>query len=56
MVDEVMDYVTSDPIVFVALDKGATGKAVDMVKTLGKVVPTKLMVLPRDLKSITWNH
>ena len=39
--------------VFVALDKDATDKAVDMVKTLCKVVPTKLMVLPRDLKNMT---
>ena len=41
------------PRVFVALDKDATDKAVDMVKTLCKVVPTKLMVLPRDLKNMT---
>jgi|TARA_R100000084_G_scaffold108973_2_gene73320 hypothetical protein len=39
--------------IFVALDKDATDKAIDMVKTLCRIVPTKLMVLPRDLKNMT---
>ena len=39
--------------IYVALDKDATDKAIDMVKTLCRVVPTKLMVLPRDLKNMT---
>ena len=53
LLDEHIDYLTKYPRVFVALDKDATDKAVDMVKTLCKVVPTKLMVLPRDLKNMT---
>src|SRR6056300_98096 len=39
--------------VFVALDKDATDKAVSMVKVLCRQVPTKLMVLSRDLKNLT---
>jgi DNA primase len=39
--------------IYVALDKDATDKAIDMVKTLCRLVPTKLMVLPRDLKNMT---
>jgi DNA primase len=39
--------------VFVALDKDATDKAVSMVKRLCRQVPTKLMVLSRDLKNLT---
>ena len=39
--------------VFVALDKDATDKAVSMVKILCRQVPTKLMVLSRDLKNLT---
>tara|TARA_R110000851_G_C13010962_1_gene559320 strand:+ start:52 stop:588 length:537 start_codon:yes stop_codon:yes gene_type:complete len=39
--------------IYVALDKDATDKAIDMVKTLCRVVPTKLMVLSRDLKNMT---
>jgi len=38
--------------VFVALDKDATDKAVSMVKILCRQVPTKLMVLSRDLKNL----
>jgi len=38
--------------VFVALDKDATDKAVSMVKVLCRQVPTKLMVLNRDLKNL----
>ena len=39
--------------IFVALDKDATDKAVGMVKVLCRHVPTKLMVLHRDLKNLT---
>lgn len=39
--------------VFVALDKDATDKALQMVKVLCRYVPTKLMVLSRDLKNLT---
>jgi len=39
--------------IFVALDKDATDKALTIVKTLCRYVPTKLMVLERDLKNLT---
>jgi DNA primase len=38
--------------VYVALDKDATDKAIDMVRTLSSYVPTKLMVLSRDFKNM----
>ena len=38
--------------VYVALDKDATDKAIDMVRTLSPHVPTKLMVLKHDLKNM----
>ena len=53
LLDEHINVISKYERVFVALDKDATDKAVDMVKTLCKVVPTKLMVLPRDLKNMT---
>lgn len=53
LLDSHIDVIKNYKRVFVALDKDATDKAVDMVKTLCKVVPTKLMVLPRDLKNMT---
>jgi DNA primase len=39
--------------IYVALDKDATDKAVDMVKILCRIIPTKLMVLSRDFKNMT---
>ena len=38
--------------VYVALDKDATDKAIDMVRTLSPYVSTKLMVLRHDLKNM----
>lgn len=38
--------------VYVALDKDATDKAIDMVRTLRSHVPTKLIVLKTDLKNM----
>ena len=38
--------------VYVALDKDATDKAVDMVRVLNNHVPTKLMILNTDLKNM----
>jgi DNA primase len=38
--------------VYVALDKDATDKAVDMVRVLNNHVPTKLMILRTDLKNM----
>ena len=36
----------------IALDKDATDKALDMVRTLHNVVPTKLVILTQDLKNM----
>ena len=41
--------------VFVALDKDATDKALDMVRTLRNTVSTKLVILTTDLKNIEGN-
>ena len=38
--------------VYVALDKDATDKAVDMIRVLNNHVPTKLMILKTDLKNM----
>ena len=38
--------------IFVALDKDATRKAVDIVRHLSNYVPTKLVVLKKDLKNM----
>jgi len=38
--------------IFVALDKDATRKAVDIVRHLSNHVPTKLVVLKKDLKNM----
>ena len=40
-------------LVYVALDKDATDKALDIVRRLHFLVPTKLAVLPTDLKNMT---
>ena len=40
-------------LVSVALDKDATDKALDIVRRLHFLVPTKLAVLPTDLKNMT---
>ena len=39
--------------VYIALDKDATDKALDIVRRLHFLVPTKLAVLPTDLKNMT---
>ena len=38
--------------VYIALDKDATGKAILMMKKLRNYVPTKLIVLNKDLKDM----
>ena len=48
-----VEFLSNYQRVFVALDKDATDKALDMVKILCRKVPTKLMVLHRDLKNLT---
>jgi len=53
LLDEHVDFLRSYKQVYVALDKDATDKALNMVKVLCRSVPTKLMVLHRDLKNLT---
>jgi len=52
LLDEHIEFLSKYKQVFVALDKDATDKALDMVKILCRKVPTKLMVLDRDLKNL----
>tara|TARA_R100000388_G_scaffold94333_1_gene81226 strand:- start:2892 stop:3683 length:792 start_codon:yes stop_codon:yes gene_type:complete len=47
-----IDFLAGFDRVFIALDKDATDKAIDMVRTLHSHVPTKLMVLHTDLKNM----
>tara|TARA_R100001129_G_scaffold112017_1_gene77032 strand:- start:165 stop:641 length:477 start_codon:yes stop_codon:yes gene_type:complete len=53
LLDSHVDFLSNYQKIFVALDKDATDKALDMVKILCRKVPTKLMVLDRDLKNMT---
>lgn len=53
LLDEHIETLKEYDQVFVALDKDATDKALGMVKILCRHVPTKLMVLSRDLKNLT---
>ena len=53
LLDEHIKQLSNYQKIFVALDKDATDKALDMVKILCRKVPTKLMVLDRDLKNMT---
>lgn len=52
LLDEHVDFLSKYKRVFVALDKDATDKALDMVKILCRKIPTRLMVLDRDLKNL----
>ena len=53
LLDEHIKQLSNYQKIFVALDKDATDKALDMVKILCRKVPTRLMVLDRDLKNMT---
>ena len=53
LLDEHIRQLSNYQKIFVALDKDATDKALDMVKILCRKVPTRLMVLDRDLKNMT---
>ena len=53
LLDEHIGVVSNYQKIFVALDKDATDKALGMIKILCRHVPTKLMVLQRDLKNLT---
>ena len=50
--DEHMDVITSYKNGYVALDKDATSKAYMMIRKLRNYVPTKLIVLNKDLKDM----
>ena len=52
LLDEHVDIVKKYKKVFVALDKDATSKAYIMMRKLRNYVPTKLIVLNKDLKDM----
>ena len=52
LLTEHIETLTKFQKVYVALDKDATDKAVDMVRVLNNHVPTKLMILKTDLKNM----
>ena len=52
LLQEHIDFLSTFKRVFVALDKDATDKAIDMVRTLSTRVSTKLTVLHTDLKNM----
>jgi DNA primase len=53
LLEEHIQVLSSYSKIFVALDKDATDKALNIVKILCRYVPTKLMILERDLKNLT---
>ena len=52
LLDEHIQVIQNYKKIFVALDKDATRKAVDIVRHLSNHVPTKLVVLKKDLKNM----
>jgi DNA primase len=52
LLDEHIDVIKNYNKVYIALDKDATGKAVLLMKKLRNYVPTKLIVLNKDLKDM----
>ena len=52
LLNEHIDVIKNYEKVFVALDKDATSKAYMMVRKLRNYVPTKLIVLNKDLKDM----
>ena len=52
LLDEHIDTIRQFKKVYIALDKDATGKAILMMKKLRNYVPTKLIVLNKDLKDM----
>jgi len=52
LLDEHVDVVKQFEKVYIALDKDATGKAILLMKKLRNYVPTKLIVLNKDLKDM----
>ena len=52
LLDEHIEVIKNYKKVYIALDKDATGKAVLLMKKLRNYVPTKLIVLNKDLKDM----
>ena len=52
LLDEHIDVIKNYKKVYIALDKDATSKAYIMMKKLRNYVPTKLIVLNKDLKDM----
>ena len=52
LLPEHIDLLTQYEKINIALDKDATDKALDMVRTLHNRVPTKLVILKQDLKNM----
>jgi len=52
LLDDHIQVIQNYKKIFVALDKDATRKAVDIVRHLSNYVPTKLVVLKKDLKNM----
>jgi hypothetical protein len=52
LLDEYIDVIKNYKKVYIALDKDATTKAISMMKRLRNYVPTKLIVLNKDLKDM----
>ena len=52
LLDDHIQVIKNYKKIFVALDKDATRKAVDIVRHLSNYVPTKLVVLKKDLKNM----
>ena len=52
LLDEHIEIIKKFKKVYVALDKDATSKAISLVKKLRNYVPTKLIVLNKDLKDM----
>ena len=52
LLDEHIEVIRNYKKVYIALDKDATGKAILLMKKLRNYVPTKLIVLNKDLKDM----
>ena len=52
LLDEHIEIIKKFKKVYVALDKDATSKAISLIRKLRNYVPTKLIVLNKDLKDM----
>ena len=53
LLDEHIETIKQFKKVYVALDKDATSKAISLVRKLRNYVPTKLIVLNKDIKDMS---